>query len=168
MNNGLLIYQENKRKESIEKVRWSVETIKDLEGNHAIIKPEKIMEMTGLSKTAIYKPHLREIWDEKYQNNDSQKFSTLKLELQIQKLEKELSQLNSNLNKAELQITKLKQNLELEQSRSKVFINEYEQQKKENEKLLYHNLIILRALHIRGITIDELKEENDYKELSTI
>ncbi|CCW03642.1 hypothetical protein EBGED10_3570 [Bacillus sp. GeD10] len=43
----------------------------------------------------------------------------------------------------------LEKKLELETSRSRVFINEYEEQKKENEKLLYKYLKLLRVLHVR-------------------
>lgn len=55
-----------KRQESIEKVTWAIQTLQDLEGEDAIIRSEKIIEMTGLSKTAIYKPHLRTLWDQQW------------------------------------------------------------------------------------------------------
>ncbi|WP_234931893.1 hypothetical protein [Bacillus thuringiensis] len=66
MYTGLMQYQEKKRQECIEKVKWAIQTLKDLEGEDVIIRPEIIIEMTGLSKTAIYKPHLRTIWDQQW------------------------------------------------------------------------------------------------------
>ncbi|TKI93613.1 hypothetical protein FC702_33320, partial [Bacillus cereus] len=53
----------------------------------------------------------------------------------------------------------LQEKLELEISRSRVFINEYEEQKKENEKLLYKYLKLLRVLHVRGIEVNELLDD---------
>lgn len=44
--------------------------------------------------------------------------------------------------------------------KSKVFKIEYEEQKKENEKLLYKHLVLLRCLYSRGIGISDFEEEN--------
>ena len=69
-----------------------------------------------------------------------------------------MGRINKQLEKAERKMTNLQEKLEIETSRSRVFINEYEEQKKENEKLLYKYLKLLRALHVRGIEVDELLE----------
>ncbi|MDR4984106.1 DUF6262 family protein [Bacillus cereus] len=159
MNTGLMQYQEKKRKESIEKVKWAIQTLKDLEGEGVIIRPEKIIEMTGLSKTAIYKRHLRTIWDQQWigaPSHSDNMISNMQHNRKVIGLEKEVQSVNKQLEKAEKKISNLKKKLELETSRSRVFINEYEEQKKENEKLLYKYLKLLRALHVRGIEFDEL------------
>ncbi|EEL02942.1 hypothetical protein [Bacillus mycoides] len=74
----------------------------------------------------------------------------------VVELEKEVKYVNKQLEKAETKMTNLQKKLELETSRSRVFINEYEEQKKENEKLLYKYFNLLRALHVRGIEVSEL------------
>ncbi|ALC52353.1 hypothetical protein CN899_21915 [Bacillus thuringiensis] len=162
MNTGLMQYQEKKRQESIEKVRWAIQTLKDLEGESVIIRPEKIIEMTGLSKTAIYKPHLRTIWDQQWIGppvNSDNMISKIQHNKKVAELEKEVQCINKQLDKAETKMNNLEKKLELETSRSRVFINEYEEQKKENEKLLYKYLKLLRVLHVRGIEINELLED---------
>ncbi|HDR4590235.1 TPA: hypothetical protein QCR33_001025 [Bacillus cereus] len=159
MNTGLMQYQEKKRKESIEKVKWAIQTLKDLEGEGVIIRPEKIIEMTGLSKTAIYKSHLRTIWDQQWirpVSHSNKMISKMQYNREIVELEKEVQRINKKLEKATTKMLNLQEKLELEISRSRVFINEYEEQKKENEKLLYKYLKVLRALHVRGIEINEL------------
>lgn len=161
MNTGLMQYQEKKRQESIKKVKWAIQTLQDLEGEGAIVRPEKIIEMTGLSKTAIYKPHLRTLWDQQWigPNIDfNNMISKMQHNRKVVELEKEVERINKQLEKAERKMTNLQEKLELETSRSRVFINEYEEQKKENEKLLYKYLKLLRALHVRGIEVDELLE----------
>ncbi|PFM63722.1 hypothetical protein COJ48_14240 [Bacillus cereus] len=163
MNIGLMQYQEKKRKESIEKVKWAIQTLKDLEGEGVIIRPEKIIEMTGLSKTAIYKPHLRTIWDQQWISSnfglDNNMISKMYHNKKVVELEKEIQRVNKQLEKAETKMSNLQKKLELETSRSRVFINEYEEQKKENEKILYKYLKLLRVLHVRGIEINELLDE---------
>ncbi|MDA1774253.1 DUF6262 family protein [Bacillus cereus] len=162
MNTGLMQYQEKKRHESIEKVRWAIQTLKDLEGESVIIRPEKIIEMTGLSKTAIYKPHLRMIWDQQWigpHSNSDNMISKIQHNKKVAELEKEVQRINKQLEKNETKMNNLEKKLELETSRSRVFINEYEEQKKENEKLLYKYLKLLRVLHVRGIEINELLED---------
>ncbi|OTX29254.1 hypothetical protein BK709_08765 [Bacillus thuringiensis serovar shandongiensis] len=159
MNTGLMQYQEKKRKESIEKVKWAIQTLKDLEGEAVIIRSEKIIEMTGLSKTAIYKPHLRTLWDQQWvepNSNPDNMISKMQYNRRVVELEKEIQRANKQLEKADTKMTNLQKKLELETSRSRVFINDYEEQKKENEKLLYKYLKLLRVLHVRGIEIDEL------------
>ncbi|MDM5428408.1 DUF6262 family protein [Bacillus mycoides] len=162
MNTGLMQYQEKKRKESIEKVKWAIQTLKDLEGEGVIIRPEKIIEMTGLSKTAIYKPHLRTIWDQQWigpASHSDKMISKMQHNREIIELEKEVQRINKKLEKATIKMLNLQEKLELEISRSRVFINEYEEQKKENEKLLYKYLNLLRALHVRGIQVNELLDD---------
>lgn len=155
-------YQEKKRQESIEKVKWAIQTLQDLEGKDIIIRPEKIIEITGLSKTAIYKPHLRKIWDLQWigpNPNPDNMISKMHHNRKVVELEKEILRVNKQLEKAEIKITNLEKKLELETSRSRVFINEYEEQKKENEKLLYKYLKLLRGLHVRGIEVNELLDD---------
>ncbi|MEK4838592.1 DUF6262 family protein [Bacillus sp. FSL L8-0152] len=162
MNTGLMQYQEKKRKESIEKVKWAIQTLKDLEGEGVIIRPEKIIEMTGLSKTAIYKPHLRTIWDQQWigpVSHSDKMISKMQYNREIVELEKEVERINKKLEKATTKMINLQEKLELEISRSRVFINEYEEQKKENEKLLYKYLKLLRVLHVRGIEVNELLDD---------
>ncbi|MGH0525400.1 DUF6262 family protein [Bacillus cereus] len=162
MNTGLMQYQEQKRHESIEKVRWAIRTLKDLEGESVIIRPEKIIEMTGLSKTAIYKPHLRTIWDQQWvrpPSHSDNMISKIQHNKKVAELEKEVQRINKQLEKAETKMNNLEKKLELETSRSRVFINEYEEQKKENEKILYKYLKLLRVLHVRGIEVNELLDE---------
>ncbi|HHL0974577.1 TPA: DUF6262 family protein [Bacillus cereus] len=162
MNTGLIQYQEKKRKESIEKVKWAIQTLKDLEGEGVIIRPEKIIEMTGLSKTAMYKPHLRMLWDRQWigaTSHSDNMISKVQHNRKVVGLEKEVQNVNKQLEKAEKNISNLKKKLELETSRSRVFINEYEEQKKENEKLLYKYLKLLRVLHVRGIEVNELLDD---------
>ncbi|MGX5478485.1 DUF6262 family protein [Bacillus thuringiensis] len=158
MNTGLMQYQEKKRHESIEKVRWAIQTLKDLEGESVIIRPEKIIDMTGLSKTAMYKPHLRMIWVGPPSHSDNM-ISKIQHNKKVAELEKEVQRINKQLEKAETKMNNLEKKLELETSRSRVFINEYEEQKKENEKLLYKYLKLLRVLHVRGIEVNELLDE---------
>lgn len=162
MNTGLMQYQEKKRQESIEKVKWAIQTLQDLEGEDIIIRPEKIIEITGLSKTAIYKPHLRTIWDLQWigpNPNLDNMISKMHHNRKVVELEKEILRVNKQLEKAEIKITNLEKKLELETSRSRVFINEYEEQKKENEKLLYKYLKLLRGVHVRGIEVNELLDD---------
>lgn len=63
---GLAKYQDEKKQDSIQRVQWAIQTLRDLEGNHTKMKAEKLAEMTGLSRTALYKPHLRKLWDVKW------------------------------------------------------------------------------------------------------
>ncbi|MFE8092543.1 hypothetical protein [Bacillus toyonensis] len=159
MNTGLMQYQEKKRQESIEKVKWAIQTLKDLEGDAVIIRPEKIIEMTELSKTAIYKPHLRTLWDQQWVESNSHpdsRISKIQHNRKVIELEREIQRVNKQLEKAETKMINLQKKLELETSRSRVFINEYGEQRKENEKLLYKYLKLLRVLHVRGIEVDEL------------
>ncbi|MDA1570088.1 DUF6262 family protein, partial [Bacillus cereus] len=153
---GLAKYQDEKKQDSIQRVQWAIQTLRDLEGNHTKMKAEKLAEMTGLSRTALYKPHLRKLWDVKWvkiQKEKSDSRENFAFNKQIEELQQTICQLKKDLLSQEVKISKVKKQLDNEKMRSKVFKIEYEEQKKENEKLLYKHLVLLRGLHSRGIEI---------------
>ncbi|COF05401.1 DUF6262 family protein [Bacillus cereus group sp. BC251] len=160
---GLAKYQDEKKQDSIQRVQWAIQTLRDLEGNHTKMKAEKLAEMTGLSRTALYKPHLRKLWDVKWvkiQKEKSDSRENFAFNKQIEELQQTICQLKKDLLSQEVKISKVKKQLDNEKMRSKVFKIEYEEQKKENEKLLYKHLVLLRGLHSRGIEITDFEEEN--------
>ncbi|MDF9612827.1 hypothetical protein P5763_12240 [Bacillus cereus] len=63
---GLVKYQDEKKQDSIQRVQWAIQTLRNLEGSHTKMKAEKLAEMTGLSRASLYKPHLRSLWDIKW------------------------------------------------------------------------------------------------------
>lgn len=160
---GLAKYQDEKKQDSIQRVQWAIQTLRDLEGSHTKMKAEKLAEMTGLSRTALYKPHLRNLWDVKWvdiQKEKSDYKENYVLNKRIEELQQTICQLKKDLLSQEVKIIKDKKQLDNEKMRSKVFKIEYEEQKKENEKLLYKYLVLLRGLHSRGIEITDFEEEN--------
>ncbi|OOZ86585.1 MULTISPECIES: DUF6262 family protein [Bacillus cereus group] len=160
---GLAKYQDEKKQDSIQRVQWAIQTLRDLEGNHTKMKAEKLAEMTGLSRTALYKTHLRKLWDVKWvkiQKEKSDSRENFAFNKQIEELQQTICQLKKDLLSQEVKISKVKKQLDNEKMRSKVFKIEYEEQKKENEKLLYKHLVLLRGLHSRGIEITDFEEEN--------
>ena len=67
-NEGLLEKQQQMREDSIERVKWSVQYLKDLEGNNTRISAKKIADISGLSRAVLYKSHLRPLWDKRGAN----------------------------------------------------------------------------------------------------
>ncbi|WIL44920.1 hypothetical protein QP042_00765 (plasmid) [Bacillus bombysepticus] len=73
--------------------------------------------MTGLSKTAIYKPHLRTIWDQQWigsVSHSDKMISKIQYDREIVELEKEVQRINKKLEKATTKMLNLQEKLELE------------------------------------------------------
>jgi len=162
INKGLRELQDAKRQESIERVRWAVQFIRDTEGAHLRITALKVSATAGLSRAALYKPHLRPLWDSLWASNQEQYTEVYEIEelrRAVQQLEDRNNQLQSQLKNVQNQNEKLIRELEHEKTRSKVYRQDYENQKEQHQKLLHHNLRLLRKLHVYGIDMAEFDEE---------
>lgn len=161
INNGLLQAQQSKRNESIERVEWAVQFLKDTEGVHAKITAVKIADISGLSRVVLYKAHLRKIWDVSFNSNHSVNGATyehMHLEKQLKDLQEQILQLDLKLQKKEQQLARSVKNLEKEKQRAQVYREDYEELKERHQRLLHYNLRILRKLHIHGVDTSDLGE----------
>lgn len=159
LNEGLKIRQQEMRESSIEQVKWAVQYLYDLEGTQCRLTAAKLAEITGLSRTVLYKPHLRPIWDKTWVDSKEKQLQLIEkraTEQELSKLEALIKELEKRLKKQEIQNFNLIRDLETEKSRSKVYKKDYEDLKQRHEKLLHYNLRILRKLHMHGIQADEL------------
>ncbi len=161
LNEGLKIRQQEMRESSIEQVKWAVQYLYDLEGTHCRLTAVKLAEITGLSRTVLYKSHLRPIWDKTWVDSKEKQLQLIEkraTEQELSKLEALIKELEKRLKKQEIQNCNLIRDLETEKSRSKVYKKDYEDLKQRHEKLLYYNLRILQKLHMYGIQVDELED----------
>lgn len=162
-NEGLLEKQQLMREDSIERVKWAVQYLKDLEGDHTRISAKKIADISGLSRAVLYKSHLRPLWDGTWSKLEGERQTRHNTERQFQelkKLEDQIVNLEQQLQKMEYQKERLLNVLEKEKSRSTVYRQDYEELKERHTKLLHHNLRLLRKLHLHGIETDEFDEED--------
>jgi len=162
-NNGLRELQQKKREDSIGRVKWAIQYLQDLEGQHCRITAVKLVDISGLSRAALYKPHLRPLWDENWAMSEKKRQSQREQQCYLQdkeKLQNEISHLERKLEKSELEISRLKKALENEKARARVYRQDYEEMKERHQQLLHHNLRILRKLHLHGIDITDLSVED--------
>ncbi|MBU8879237.1 hypothetical protein BGM26_09605 [Bacillus sp. FJAT-29790] len=162
-NDGLRELQQKKREESIERVKWAIQYLHDLEGQNCRITAVKLVDISGLSRAALYKPHLRSLWDENWAI--SQKESKIQQEIDHhhkdkEKLQIEISLLDRRIQKSELEISRLTKALNNEKARSSVYRQDFEEMKERHQKLLHHNLRILRKLHLHGVDTSDLNMED--------
>lgn len=106
-NEGILILQQKKRDESIEKVNWAIQYFRDLEGPNSRITAKKLSELTQLSRTVLYKPHLRSLWDKNW-HTENLKISKKNDLTEKDKLEKKIVCLKAELQKKKLKFINLK------------------------------------------------------------
>ncbi|SFL55665.1 DUF6262 family protein [Salibacterium qingdaonense] len=159
-NEGLRRLQQEKREDSIERVNWALQYLRDLEGVNVQISAAKLAEVSELSRAVLYKPHLRSLWDPAWLES-SQERNNDKCELHLQRtkyLEDQITHLETQWNKSENKRARLEKALEKEKSRSLVYRQDYEELKARHQKLLYVHLKALRKLHIHGIDTSELLE----------
>lgn len=167
VNEGLQLLQQKKREDSIERVTWALQYLKDLEGPHCRITAVKLADISDLSRAALYKPHLRVLWDKKWAKSEKERKAKRESERYNQEkrqLENEISQLEQKLQKSEKQTVRLAQSVEKEKTRASVYRDDYEELKKRHQKLLYHNLRLLRKLHTLGVDTAGLMDHSLYDE----
>ncbi|MCF7753182.1 hypothetical protein KQ941_01915 [Paenibacillus xylanexedens] len=167
INDKLKELQLLKREDSIERVSWAIQFLKDTEGKHNKITAVKISSVTGLSRAVLYKPHLRILWDKKYdelmKNNKIPSRQNLQQEKLIITLQEKITLLEMKISKGENIHSKLLEDIEKEKTRSRVYRDDYDDLKERHQKLLYYNLRILRKLHIQGIDISQFNDfQNDF------
>jgi hypothetical protein len=163
-NEGLLEKQQQMREDSIERVKWSVQYLKDLEGTNTRISAKKIADVSGLSRAVLYKSHLRPLWDRTWSKLEKERQNRHDTDRQLReqkKLEDQIVLLEQQLQKNEHQKERLLNALEKEKSRSNVYREDYEELKERHAKLLHHNLRLLRKLHLHGIETDEFDDKED-------
>jgi uncharacterized membrane protein len=163
-NEGLLEKQQQMREDSIERVKWSVQYLKDLEGDHTRISAKKIADISGLSRAVLYKSHLRPLWDKTWSKFEKERQNRNDTDRQLReqkKLEDQIINLEQQLQKKEYQKERLLNALEKEKSRTSVYRQDYEELKERHAKLLHHNLHLLRRLHLHGIEVDEFDEKEE-------
>jgi chromosome segregation ATPase len=163
-NDGLRELQQKKREDSIERVKWAIQYLRDLEGQYCRITAVKLGDISGLSRAALYKPHLRPLWDKKWATIP-QKESKIQQDINSfqqdkEKLQIEVALLESKLEKSELEISRLKKKVENEKMRASVYRQDYEELKERHQQLLHHNLRILRKLHLHGVDTRDLNIED--------
>ncbi|MFJ7953925.1 DUF6262 family protein [Lysinibacillus sp. NPDC096418] len=161
-NDGLRELQQKKREESIERVEWAIEYLRDLEGDHCRITAIKLVDITGLSRAALYKSHLRPLWDLNYIKMDVGEEINSEINRYHQdneKLQLDVSLLKSKLEKSYAEISRLKKGCDNEKMRASVYRQDYEELKERYQQLLHHNLRILRKLHLHGIDLKDLDLE---------
>lgn len=164
-NEGLQLLQQKKREDSIERVSWALQYLKDLEGPHCRITAVKLADVAGLSRAALYKPHLRILWDKNWSISEKERKAKKESEhynQEKQQLEKEIIRLEKKLQKGDNQITRLTQLVEKEKARANVYRGDYEELKEKHQRLLLHNLRLLRKLHILGIATSDLTDQSLY------
>lgn len=162
-NNGLRELQQKMREDSIERVKWAVQYLHDLEGQHCRITAVKLADISGLSRAALYKPHLRPIWDDNWAKSEEEHHAQQEIERYNQdkeKLQIEISLLERKLEKRDLEIVRLKKVWESEKVRAGVYRQDYEELKERHQQLLHHNLRILRKLHLHGVDTRDLNIED--------
>lgn len=164
VNDGLRLRQQKIREHSIEQITWAVQYLRDLEGEHCRLTAAKLADLAGLSRAVLYKAHLRAIWDTSWAESEAQRRKNSQeqaREKEKRDLEMLLSQLQKRLEKSERQNIKLMQELEIEKARSTVYKKDYEELKQRHQKLLHHNLRVLRRLHTTGLDISDLTDSID-------
>lgn len=160
-NEGLQAKQKELKDATVESVNWAVNTIRDLEGETVKIKAKKISQLTGLSRTVLYKKHVRGIWDPNWSDKltkHQENLNHLLKEKEIKGLVTRITELTTQLQKSQLKVDALTVKLEYAVSRSSVFKKEYEDLKGENENLLHQYLELLRHLHARDIDITKFQK----------
>ncbi|WP_261305932.1 DUF6262 family protein [Paenibacillus andongensis] len=161
LNVGLQQVQQLKRDDSVEKVKWAVNFLHDTEGSSCRITALKISDISGLSRAALYKKHLRPLWDKTYKTDlleVQRKHSADIQQRETRKLEEKIISLELQLKKSQHQVDQLIRELENEKARSKVYRLDFEKIKEHHQAVLHHNLRILRKLHVRGIDISEFED----------
>ncbi|MCY7939601.1 DUF6262 family protein [Bacillus inaquosorum] len=153
-NEGILILQQRKRNESIEKVNWAIQYFRDLEGPNSRITAKKLSELTQLSRTVLYKPHLRSLWDKNW-HGENIKISKKNHLAEEDKLFKKIACLKAQLQKKETKIHRLEEAYKNEKNRSKAHAQNYEELKVRHQRLLHHNLMLTRKLHLHGLEYDD-------------
>ncbi|MFE4354553.1 hypothetical protein ACFVSS_04565 [Peribacillus butanolivorans] len=138
--------------------------MRDLEGDHTRISAKKIADISGLSRTVLYKSHLRPLWDRTWSKSEKERQSKHDTNRQLReqkKLEDQIVLLEQQLQKNEHQKERLLNSLEKEKSRSSVYRQDYEELKERHAKLLHHNLRLLRKLHLHGVDTDEFDDKKN-------
>lgn len=162
INKGIFDLQNSKRQDSIDRVKWAMQFIRDTEGTHSNPTAVKIANVAGLSRAVLYKPHLRRLWDSSWAYNpEENKVINEVEELQRikQKLDDSNAQLHLQLEKSQHVNASLARELENEKNRSKVYRQDFESLKAQHQKLLHYNLRLLRKLHLYGVDAKEFGEE---------
>lgn len=159
-NVGVMKFQEEKRQQTIQKVKDALDVINQL-SPEAIITRKLILEYADVSPAVLYKPYILKVWNPKewelkYSNvitddtNKKKYTNKIKnLEDTISKLEKEIIVLKTQ--KEKLEVQKQKQVI-----RTQVYQDDAKEQREINEKLLGVILTCERYLAIKGVSVAEI------------
>jgi len=121
-NAGLEKLHNEGRKKTIEAIEAAIADIKDFEGDNAVITVKKIMESTGLSRSALYKEHALKVWnpklwEERYvEKTRLEKTLEVKFSKDLASLQKQLESALADVEKLEKRNRKLQADLEKEKN----------------------------------------------------
>lgn len=141
-NNGIKEHHDTKREETIQTIEDAIQRIKDFEGENAIITAKKLVEETGLSRSALYKQHALKVWNPKLWEEKYVEKSKIEIKLEskysneLEALQKQVEILTNKLNRLEMRNEKLQKDLETEKKRREVKGIEYEEERAKNMRLL--------------------------------
>ncbi|MCU7667758.1 DUF6262 family protein [Bacillus thuringiensis] len=155
-NSGLEKLHNEGRQKTIASIEATIADIKDFEGDNAVITVKKIMESTGLSRSALYKEHALKVWnpklwEERYvEKTKIEKKLEGKFSKDLDSLKKQLESALANAEKLEKRNRKLQADLETEKKRREVKEIELDEQKQKNMRLLAECQRLEQIIHARN------------------
>lgn len=129
INEGIKKYQDQKRNNTVMAIEEAINTLNDLGKK---VTAAKLVELTGLHRTTLYKPNIREIWDENIKGKSvSIEPKNLTNKELINQLET-LMRINEKLNDRYLKALGIKEELG---EKNKQLHEDLKQEKRKNEIL---------------------------------
>lgn len=129
INDGIMKFQEEKRKETKERIDDAISILNDL-GKKVTVA--KLVEITGLSRATFYKDGIRQLWDKKYKTRKLEISNKLKDNKGLEKLLEEISKEKEQLYEKYIKALEKKEDLE---ERNKNLQEKFNEEKRKNEIL---------------------------------
>lgn len=126
------------REESAKTIQEAIEFIQANEGDNARLTALKISQVSGLSRSLLYKEHALKIWNEKLWEKRYGSSSVALSETNNQMtddLRTEIQTLKKRIDSLESQLVKSKEETEKEKKRKEVYLLDLEEQREINTKL---------------------------------
>lgn len=159
-NDGVMKFQEEKRQQTIQKVKDALDVINQL-SPEAIVSRKLILKYADVSPAVLYKPYILKIWNPreweiKYSNEITDDTNKKIYTNQIKNFEGTISKLEKEINILKAQKEKLKEQKEKQVIRTRVYLDEAIELREINERLLGVILTCERYLAIKGVSVAEI------------
>jgi flagellar biosynthesis GTPase FlhF len=153
LNDYLKSMHQSMREDTANKVREAIEAIREFEGEKSVISANKLVNITGLSRSVLYKSHILEVWNPTLWNKryGKRKQTNGVYEKEIQQLQEGKENLEEKLKKLEFKCKELETQLKQRKEVYKMDIKDLESQ---NAELLGENLSLKSILRASGINYE--------------